>query len=217
MKGGVDLNIFSKTYIIDLIKVFDLFPHNQFERMIDTLVEACYFNRNIFVMGNGGSASTASHWACDINKGCSFNRQRRFKMICLNDNVSTMLAYANDNNYDSIFVEQLRNFFVPKDVVIGISGSGNSKNVLNAIDYANENNGTTIGLCGFNGGKLYHKVNLAILANTHDMQKVEDMHIIIAHMTMQRVIEVLDQYSPINLERPLLHKVTKIPFDNVKM
>ncbi len=102
---------------------------------------------HIFVMGNGGSGATASHWAGDFNNGCCFNLEKKFKMICLNDNISTMMAYANDISYDDIFVEPMKNFFRPGDLVIGISGSGNSKNVLKAIEIANKNKGRTIGLC----------------------------------------------------------------------
>ena len=119
--------------------------------------------------------------------------------MCLNDNIATMLAYANDNSYDDIFIEQLRNYFSPGDVVIGISGSGNSNNVLKAIKYANENGGITIGLCGFNGGKLHNIVHIPILANIHDMQKVEDVHTIITHMAMQRVCEILDSFKQLPL------------------
>jgi len=190
------MNTFSKTYIQELINVLDLFPHDQFEQMIDTLIEAYNEERNIFVMGNGGSGATASHWACDINKGCSFGRFKKFRMVCLNDNISTILAYANDLSYEHIFVEQLKNFFRSKDVVIGISGSGNSVNVLNAIKYAKKNDGITVGLCGFDGGKLYDMVDIAILAKINDMQKVEDTHVIIGHMAMQKICEKLGHYWP---------------------
>ncbi|MGB2929389.1 MAG: SIS domain-containing protein, partial [Desulfobacterales bacterium] len=130
-----------------------------------------------------------SHWACDINKGCGLGIDKKFKMICLNDSISTMLAYANDLSYEDIFIEQLKNFFVPGDVVIGISGSGNSENVLKAIEYANKNGGTTVGLCGFSGGKLYQIVNIPILAKVDDMQKIEDIHMIVAHISMQRIMQ----------------------------
>jgi len=103
----------------------------------------------------------------------------------------TILAYANDLSYEDIFVEQLINLFVPGDLVIGISGSGNSPNVLKAIDYANKNNGTTACLCGFSGGKLYAMVNIPLLVKSNDMQKIEDVHLIITHMAMQKVFELL--------------------------
>ena len=97
-----------------------------------------------------------------------------------------MLAYANDLSYEDVFVEQLKNLFEPKDLVIGISGSGNSENVLKAIDYANTSGGITAGLCGFSGGKLFEIVDIPILVKVDDMQKVEDVNMIVVHMAMQR-------------------------------
>jgi len=110
-------------------------------------------------------------------------------MICLNDSISTMMAYANDLSYEDIFVQQLMNLFTPGDLVIGISGSGNSENVLRAIKYANENNGTTIGLCGYSGGKLGKMVKIPLWIEINDMQKVEDLHMVIVHMSMQRLMK----------------------------
>jgi len=182
---------FSFKYISELKGVLDNFPHDQFDRLIEVMMDAYHSEKHIFVMGNGGSASTASHWVCDINKGCCLNKNKKFKMMSLNESVSTMLAYANDLSYENVFIEQLKNFFVPGDVVIGISGSGNSINVLKAIEYANKNGGTTIGLCGYSGGKLYKMVDIPILAKVNDMQKVEDIHMIVAHMSMQRIIQEL--------------------------
>ena len=112
-------------------------------------------------------------------------------MMSLNDSIPTLVAYANDLSHEDVFAEQLKNFFVPGDVVIGISGSGNSGNVLKAIEYANKNKGKIVGLCGYSGGKLYGMVDIPILVKIDDMQKVEDVHMIITHMTMQRVLEEL--------------------------
>lgn len=185
---------FSDSYIEELKNVLNTFSHDQFERLVETMLDTYHDKRHIFVMGNGGSASTASHWVCDINKGCSMNNEKKFKMICLNDSISTMLAYANDFAYDDVFIEQLKNFFSPGDLAIGISGSGNSVNVLKAIDYAKENGGTTAGLCGFSGGKLYQMVDIPLLVRVDDMQKVEDVHMIIVHMTMQRILQKLNSH-----------------------
>lgn len=176
---------FSVEYIDELKNVLDGFPHDQFERLIDAMMDAYREDKKMFVMGNGGSAATASHWVCDVNKGCSLQEEKRFKMFCLNDNIPTLLAYANDLSYEDVFVEQLKNFFETGDVVIGISGSGNSGNVLKAIEYANKNKGKTVGLCGYSGGKLYGMVDIPILVKVNDMQKVEDVHMIVVHMLMQ--------------------------------
>ena len=182
---------FSYDYIEGLKKGLDAFSHDQFEGLVEVFLGAYDKSKRIFVMGNGGSASTASHWVCDINKGCCLHLNKKFKMISLNDSISTMLAYANDMSYENIFLEQLKNFFVPGDVVIGISGSGNSANVLKAIEYANNNGGVTAGLCGFSGGKLHQIVQISILARMDDMQKVEDVHMIVVHMMMQKILHEL--------------------------
>lgn len=185
------MKTFSATYIEQLKQALDGFPHHHFERLIDAIMSCYDKEKHIFVMGNGGSATTASHWACDVNKGCGLEREKKFKMICLNDSISTMLAYANDQSYEEIFVEQLKNFFDPGDLVIGISGSGNSANVLKAIQYANDKGGTTAGLCGFSGGKLHDLAQIPLLAKISDMQKVEDVHMIVVHIAMQRIQKIL--------------------------
>lgn len=181
------MNVFAKEYLGQLKQMMELFPHEQFEQMVDCLLAACAEGRRIFIMGNGGSAMTASHFACDLNKGCSPGLGRRFKAICLNDSIPTLLAYANDLSYEQVFVEQLKNFHVPGDVVMGISASGNSANVLRAIEYANGHKGITIGWCGFDGGALGPIVKIPLVIRAQDMQKIEDLHMIIAHMAMQRI------------------------------
>ena len=198
---------FSDIYIDDLKKTLDIFPHDEFEQLVETLLYAYETGKNIFVMGNGGSASTASHFACDLNKGCSLNRKMKFKVFCLNDNVATLMAYANDLSYEHVFVEQLKNFFATGDIVIGISGSGNSANVLNAIEYANKRGGYTVGLCGFKGGQLYNMVNLPILAAVHDIQKVEDLHMIIVHMIMQRISQELGKNNDLHNKQSVITEI----------
>ncbi|CAB5115430.1 Sugar-phosphate isomerase [Olavius algarvensis associated proteobacterium Delta 3] len=191
------MNSFSEKYLNGLYSVLNEFPHENFDKMIQEIMTSYKEEKNIFVMGNGGSGSTASHWTCDINKGCCLHLEKKFKMICLNDNIPTMMAYANDVTYDDIFVEPMKNFFQPDDLVIGISGSGNSMNVLKAIDYANNNNGRTIGLCGYEGGKLHDMVDIPLLARVNDMQKVEDVHMIIVHISMQAISRELGTHSSI--------------------
>lgn len=172
-------------------QVLDGFAHDQFDRVVSAIVEAYDQGVRIFIMGNGGSGSTASHMACDINKGTCFDLDKKFKMISLSDSIPTILALANDVSYDAVFVEQMKNFFVPGDLVIGISGSGNSENVLRAIRYAQDHQGRTIGLSGFSGGKLAELVDIPFVARVDDMQKVEDVHIIVVHMIMQAVYAAL--------------------------
>ena len=182
---------FSLGYLEELKELLDSFPHDRFEEVASAILSAYNNERQIFIMGNGGSGSTASHFACDINKGCCFNVEKKFKVICLNDNIPTMLAYANDLSYEKVFVEQLKNFLKPGDVVIGISGSGNSANVIQAIVYAKEKSAKTIGLTGFDGGELAGAADIPLVASINDMQKVEDVHMIVVHMLMQYLDKAL--------------------------
>lgn len=186
---------FFNDYIEQFKRALDMFPHQQFEVMVEVFLSALRNKRNIFVMGNGGSGATASHWVCDINKGCSYGREQRFRMVCLNDNIPTILAYANDVGYEDIFVEQLKNFLEEGDVVVAISGSGNSKNVVKAIEYANSKGAITIGLVGYSGGKLLDLVQIPVHIQVEDMQIVEDVHMIVAHMTMRRLLQEFDRSS----------------------
>ena len=178
---------FARQYLNGLNGLLDGFDTEAFDRIVNSILDAYSDEQAIFIMGNGGSASTASHFACDINKGCCLDLDKKFKVICLNDNIPTLLAYANDLDYASVFVEPLKNFFRSGDLVIGISGSGDSENVLRAIRYASENGGKTVGLTGYSGGKLGRLVDIAYVAASDDMQKIEDVHMIIVHMIMQAV------------------------------
>lgn len=187
----MDFNQFAGQYLDRLKKVMDGFDLGVFDQMVRLILDAYAQSAHIFVMGNGGSGATASHLACDINKGCCIDLDQKFKMICLNDNMPTMLALANDISYEAVFEEQLKNFFNPGDLVIGISGSGNSKNVLRAIGYAAANGGRTMGWSGFGGGELAEMVDLAFVVNSNDMQQVEDAHMVVAHMIMQSVYAAL--------------------------
>ena len=196
---------FGRSYLRDLKKLIEVFPHDKFDSVVQCLLEAYKRNRLIFVMGNGGSGATASHFACDINKGACLSFSKKFKVICLNDNIPTMLAYANDLSYDDVFVEQMKNFFQPEDVVLAISGSGNSGNVLKAVSYAKENGGKTIALCGYSGGKLAELADISIVIHSDDMQKIEDLHMIVVHMLMQSLCLAVQDYHD-----SLLYKVSGI-------
>lgn len=157
----------------------------EINNFINLLEKAREDGKQIFVMGNGGSASTASHFVCDFNKGVSFpSGKKRYKFICLNDSMSTLSAYANDVAYESAFEELLKNYFQSGDVVIGISGSGNSKNVLRAIEYANANGGVTVGITGYDGGALKKIASHSVNTNVNDMQITEDIHMLLDHLSM---------------------------------
>ncbi len=147
--------------------------------------------KQIFTFGNGGSGATASHAAGDFLKGASYGLDKRFKMLCLNDNIPSMMAIANDSSWDDIFVEPLKNYLQAGDVVIGISGSGNSKNVVQALSYAKEKGAITVAMCGFKGGKIAELADLVIHAQVMDMEVTEDVHMAVFNMVKKQVMEVL--------------------------
>ena len=167
---------------------------------IDALIEAFYTTYqnggNIYTFGNGGSGASASHAAGDFLKGASYGLDQRFKMICLNDNLPSMMAIANDIGWDDIFVEPLKNFLSEKDLVIGISGSGNSKNVVKAIEYANSKNATTVALTGFNGGKIRQIATLPVHAPVMDMEVTEDIHMVIFNIVKKEMMSRLMGDNP---------------------
>lgn len=169
----------------DKIKAtIDLIDRNSINDAMNALTKARDEKHFIFIMGNGGSASTASHFTGDFNKGLSLNREKRFRFVCLNDNPATVLSLANDVDYSAIFVEQLKNFLSDGDIVMAISGSGNSPNVINAVEYAKQRGNTVIGLTGYNGGKLKALSDISLHIPVDDMQVVEDLHMVYDHLIM---------------------------------
>ncbi len=173
---------FTEDYRKQLFETISQLDLTKVDEAIEWLKEARSKNRHLFICGNGGSASTASHFACDIVKGASYNRQARFRIMALTDSLPTLTAYSNDVGYDCVFVEQLKNFAESGDVLIAISGSGNSPNVLRAVEYANANGLKTMALTGRDGGKLGPMAQLNIQAPVPHMGRIEDAHMIVCHM-----------------------------------
>ena len=173
---------FPQTYKTDLLKAIDTVDLEKVNEAIQVLAQARAQARRIFVCGNGGSASTASHFVCDMVKGASFNRSTRFRIMALTDSLPTITAYSNDVSYECVFVEQLKNFAEPGDVLMAISGSGNSPNVLRAVEYANSIGCRTIALSGRDGGKLGPLAQLNIQAANPHMGRIEDVHMMVMHM-----------------------------------
>ena len=171
-----------KGYIEQMCATLCELPVDKIERMVDILQKARLVGRRVFIFGNGGSAATASHFACDLNKGAICPGQPRFKAIALTDNVSLISAWANDSAYEDIFAEQLENHVEPGDVVIGISGSGKSMNVVNALKLANSRKATTLALTGFDGGKVKDIAHLCLIVPNNSMEQVEDIHLLIEHV-----------------------------------
>lgn len=173
---------FVEDYRSQLHQTLDGLDVSCIERAIQWFEETRDAGRSIFVCGNGGSASSASHFATDVVKGASYGRERRFRIQALTDSLPTMSAYGNDVGYDAVFVEQLKNFARPGDLVMCISGSGNSPNVLRAAEYAASIGCRTIGLTGRDGGKLGPMVQLNIHAGSPHMGRIEDAHMAVCHM-----------------------------------
>ncbi len=180
---------FVEQYKSSLHQTIDLIDMTKVQQAIDLFTKARSKGKHIFVCGNGGSASSSSHFVCDMVKGASFNKPERFKIMALTDQLPAITAYANDVSYDSIFVEQLRNFAQPGDLFMGISGSGNSPNVLRAIEYANSVGCKTIALTGRDGGQLAPMANLNIHVGVPHMGRIEDAHMIVCHMIAYSFME----------------------------
>jgi D-sedoheptulose 7-phosphate isomerase len=173
---------YADQYKSELLRAIDTIDTERVERAIEWFNDARAKGRHIFVCGNGGSASTASHFACDIVKGASYQRNERFKIMALTDSLPTLTAYSNDVGYDCVFAEQLKNFAEADDVVMCISGSGNSPNVVCAMEYANSIGCKTIALTGRDGGKLGPLAQLNIQVPVPHMGRIEDAHMIVCHM-----------------------------------
>lgn len=173
---------YTLSYKAELLKTIESIDLEKVQQAIEWFREARNAGRQMFVCGNGGSASTASHFACDMVKGASYGREKRFRVMALTDQLPTITAYANDVSYDVIFEEQLRNFALEGDIVLAISGSGNSPNVVRAVQWANSAGCRTIALTGKDGGKLGPLVHLNIRIPSPHMGRIEDAHMIVCHM-----------------------------------
>jgi D-sedoheptulose 7-phosphate isomerase len=173
---------FPESYKASLLETLECIDLERVNHAIAWFRQARDAGRHIFVCGNGGSASTASHFACDIVKGASFDRPTRFRIMALTDQLPTLTAYANDVGYDAVFVEQLKNFAAPDDLFLAISGSGNSPNVVRALEYANMAGCKTIALTGRDGGKLAPMAQLSIQVAVPHMGRIEDAHMVVCHM-----------------------------------
>lgn len=178
------------SYINELQNTLNNLPLAQIEEAIRLLMEARTSRRQVFIMGNGGSASTASHFVCDLAKNTRAPHLPNFRVIGLTDNMAIFSALANDEGYENVFAQQLASFVEPGDIVIGISASGNSANVLNAIELGNLRGATTIGLTGFDGGRLRSMVSLAIHVPSNCIEHVEDIHLMVEHLICKAIKDI---------------------------
>jgi len=175
-------NSYLKNYITKLKNDLDSIDLIQIESVINTLYKAYKNQKKIFIMGNGGSASTSSHFACDLSQNVAAKNKHKFRVISLNDNISILTAVSNDLSYKYIFTQQLKCLLEPEDVVICISGSGNSPNIIEALKYAQKKEAHTIGILGFDGGKAKKMVNQYIHIKSNHYGRIEDIHLSLEHM-----------------------------------
>lgn len=168
-------------YIEEARKLVGMLPLVDIRRVAEVLYQAWLRGSKVILLGNGGSAATASHFANDLNKGCAVPGKHRFSAIALTDNVPLITAWGNDTVYENVFAEQLPNFLRPGDVVVAISGSGNSPNVLKAVQMARASGALTLGFTGFRGGKLVGLVDYCIVVPSDCMEQIEDMHLLLEH------------------------------------
>ncbi len=175
-------------YLADLKAILDNLPLGQVKRGADILFNAYQTDHTVFIFGNGGSAALASHMAADFGKGthlpgpASLGGVKRLKVLSVTDNVPMLTAWANDSSYENVFAEQIENFIKAADVAFAISGSGNSPNVLRALELARRLGAVTLGLTGCGGGKMKALLDCPIVVPSNHMQQVEDAHLVLAHL-----------------------------------
>ena len=178
-----------KNYFIDSLSLVN---EDEIEQLIQLILTKYDEDKNIFIIGNGGSASNASHFAQDLAKGVrkDVNTNKRIRAISLVDNVAFITALGNDDGYNTIFEQQLRTYANNGDVLIAISGSGNSPNIIKAADWANNNDVLTVGITGYDGGVLKQKCKRSIHVALKDMPTIESIHVFILHYVIIRLIEI---------------------------
>jgi D-sedoheptulose 7-phosphate isomerase len=195
-----------KQYTSELHNTLDLLPIELIAELISLLQDARVNQRQVFIMGNGGSASTASHFVADLAKNTRSDNLPNYRVLGLTDNMAILSAYANDEGYENVFAQQLASFVGPHDIVIAISASGNSENVLKAVQLANHVKARTVGLTGFDGGKLGPMVDLHIHVPSKIIEQVEDLHLVIEHMIVKTLREMA---SEIGAERIVFAEKTR--------
>jgi D-sedoheptulose 7-phosphate isomerase len=171
-----------RTYAVEVQTTLSQLPFQEIAKLVIMLSEARSNANTIYLLGNGGSACTASHFACDLSKGTVRPQSPRVRAIALSESVSLITAWANDSSFDQIFAEQLSNVVKFGDIVIGISTSGNSKNVIEAMLAAKSKGANTVGFVGRSGGSLAELVDLCVKVPNHLTQQIEDVHLVIQHM-----------------------------------
>jgi D-sedoheptulose 7-phosphate isomerase len=168
-------------YLSQIVHTVQQLPQPPLRRIAAALWAAYERDATIFVCGNGGSAATASHFACDLSKWTIHGRARRVRALALTDNIPLLTAWSNDQGYADVFVEQLRALYRPGDVLFAISGSGKSPNVLRAVQWAALEGATTVGITGFDGGQLARSAEIVLSVDSSSMPQIEDVHSMVCH------------------------------------
>ena len=177
--------ITATSYLDKLQQALAALDRDQIDRAVTLVSEAWQAGRQVITLGNGGSSMTALHFITDWSKSIYLSTGKPFRGRSLLDNMGLVMAYANDFSFQDVFAEQLKNILEPGDLVLAISGSGNSENVIRAVQYANDHGAVTLGLCGYSGGKLKDIAQHHVWAAVNDMQITEDVHAIFGHIVMQ--------------------------------
>lgn len=181
-----------KKYYEELTETLKKLDYVEISKAMNALV-TCYENGGtVYAFGNGGSSATASHMVCDFNKGVSMRKSKKFNFICLSDNTPILTAMANDISYDDVFSYQIEKILNPNDLVLAISGSGNSKNIIKAVKCAKDQGVKVIGMSGYDGGELFKLADYHLHAPINDMMKAEDIHMSFDHMMCTILINTLD-------------------------
>jgi len=170
------------SYLRDVADVISRLPVHDIEKIVGVIAQARRQKNKVLIFGNGGSAATASHFACDLSKGAMRKGSPRIRALALTDSLPILTAWANDSDYENIFAEQIECHVEVGDVVIAISGSGNSPNVLKGVAVARRMGATTIGLTAFGGGKLKDVVDVPLVVPVHNMEQAEDVHLVLEHV-----------------------------------
>lgn len=183
-----------RKYINLEIGILNKLDQNEINKAMNLLEETREKGSNVYVFGNGGSAATASHMENDFNKGVSEKLEKKYRFQCINANMATIMAIANDNGYDMVFKQQIENKLTEADVIVAISGSGNSENVIKAVNYAKQQGCKVIGMTGYSGGMLKQLSDISLHVPIDNMQITEDLHIIINHIMMYILCGELSGY-----------------------
>lgn len=181
----------ARQYLSELIRSLDVLPLDKLDEICELLIKAYNGGRRIYSMGNGGSAATAAHFVCDLVKGCGVNEKKKFKASCLCDNVPLLTAWANDVSYEAVFRSQLEQQLEKGDLVVAFTGSGNSKNILKAVEYANSIGAISVAFTGFQGGKVKGIAKYCLVVPSDNMERIEDLHLVIEHLIHMYLFEAI--------------------------